>query len=115
MKKIPVDQIENGMVLAVDALSDDGSPLLGEGTALSVRHRTLLGRRGVEMVSIVSSEEDTAVTPAFLVENDEEPSSDGERVRKEIELIFAASLGNESMLALMRLALARIDRIHLSA
>ncbi|MHC4885338.1 MAG: hypothetical protein ACYTGH_09665 [Planctomycetota bacterium] len=110
MKKIPVEEIEDGMVLAGEVFGPEGNSLLGEGTVLSERHRSLLGKRGIEMVSIVAEDDE----PVSDLPPESECSTTELVARTEIERVFSACGQDESMAMLKAMALARAGRIKLS-
>lgn len=68
MKTLPLNDVEPGMVLAMDLLSDDGRVLLKEGTVLQESHIQGLGRRGVSALQIQADDPDPE---APLSEEDE--------------------------------------------
>ena len=97
-----------------EVFGPDGNSLLVEGSTLSERHRSLLGKRGVEMVNIVTAESEAEAVPepvpAFLPEEGDDESS---KAREEIATVFAACDDDETMKRLMRLALDRAERIRI--
>jgi hypothetical protein len=58
MKKISVDQIENGMILGRDVCAASGSILLGAGTALTASLGRRLKNWGIPVVHIEGDDED---------------------------------------------------------
>ncbi len=62
MKEVPVDQIREGDVLAADVRDMRGGVLLTRGLRLGKRHATLLKRREVKTVRVLTPE-DTDIVP----------------------------------------------------
>lgn len=58
MKKILVEEIENGMILAKDVTGSSGNALLGKGTTLSSTMGRRLKNWGIPFVHIEGEEED---------------------------------------------------------
>jgi hypothetical protein len=115
MKTVAVDEITEGMTLSSDVYQQDGKVLLGVGTELTERHRSLLGKRGIEMVSVDDEEEEVIESgpPAFLEEEEQPESAETIAVKTEIENVFAAHAENPLMMQLKELALGRADKIQL--
>ncbi len=81
MKKILVENIEDGMVLARDVYGSSGSALLNKGTQLSVAMGRRLKNWGVPFVSIEGEEEQKEETPSIKISPDD--------VRQQLEEKFA--------------------------
>lgn len=89
MKKISVENIEDGMILARDVFGTSGSALLNKGTRLTPTMGRRLKNWEVPVIFVEGEEEQTAQTPAVDI-------SYGE-VQKELEAKFADVISNPIM------------------
>lgn len=80
MKKIIVDEIENGMILAKDVNGASGNALLGKGTTLSSTMGRRLKNWGIPFVYIEGEEENQ--------EESEESEVSPEEIKAELEKRF---------------------------
>lgn len=80
MKKIIVDEIENGMILAKDVNGTSGNALLGKGTTLSSTMGRRLKNWGIPFVYIEGEEDNQEET--------EENAVSLEEIKKELEERF---------------------------
>ncbi|MBN2711753.1 MAG: hypothetical protein JXR97_04870 [Planctomycetes bacterium] len=121
MKKIPLSQIEDGMILGTDVLDDNGNVLLGVGTSIGEKHKGMLSRRGIENVVVTDPEQvavndaKDAAEKAMEAEAGEEELSDAAKKQiARIEHAFSDVLGDPNMRELYRLSLkwARKGAVH---
>lgn len=110
MHPIPVDEIQDGDVLATDALDASGKVLLGQGTVLSTKHRRILAGRGIASVVVRrEGEEGGGSLPAAAGDADSEDEVEltpgAQRRMKAIEHAFAGMHDDELMRELCRLCL----------
>lgn len=112
-EEIPVESIEDGMILARDAATEDGNVLLAVGTRLQARHSGLLGRRDIATVLVATDEADAALEPDPLLAatGGGEPDERLERVRTRLEHVFGEVREDPHMEILFQLALERAPRI----
>lgn len=89
MKKIFVENIENGMLLARDVCGSSGNALLGKGIELTVTMGRRLKNWGVSFVYVEGEEEHKEEEPSVEVSPEE--------VRKQLEGKFADVLNNPIM------------------
>jgi hypothetical protein len=89
MKKIPVDTIENNMILAGDICGPSGNVLLGKGTKLSATIGRRLKNWGISFVEIEGQEEQKKEEPI-----DEESQ---EEFGKTLRIKFADVMQNPIM------------------
>ncbi|HEX2955912.1 MAG TPA: hypothetical protein VHO70_03740 [Chitinispirillaceae bacterium] len=89
MKKIPVDQVQDGMILFRDICGPSGSILLSKGTVIT----PALGRRlknwGIAAVVIEGEEESTLEQKEVLVP--------AEELKTQIQTVFSDVLDNPLM------------------
>lgn len=89
MKKIPVEKIESGMVLAQDICSASGNALLGKGTQLTASLGRRLKNWGVPFVVIEGEEEQVNDKPSVEIQP--------EKIKQELETKFGELLKNPIM------------------
>jgi hypothetical protein len=90
MKKIPVDIIENGMVLAKDVCGPSGNVLLTAGTKLTPSLGRRLKNWGNNFVTIQSDEAPSTAENAPNLSNDEE-------IRRKLTARFSNVMDNAAM------------------
>jgi len=93
MKKIPVSEIQDGMILAQPITGSGGNVLLGTGMNLKASLGTRLNSWGISSVWIESSESPDNVTATSSIS-----TSDKER----IDTLFSGRLVNSAMRAIHR-------------
>jgi mono/diheme cytochrome c family protein len=93
-KRLPLDQLEAGMMLAQDVCDASGGRLLAEGAELSDATIASLGRRGVEHVMIAFEE---TLSP-------EQIAARASQIRTRLEYLFRQA-GNDPMLLKLRATL----------
>lgn len=101
--RIATEEIEEGMVLAREVLTPDGNPLLGAGTELTGRHRSLLEHHRVKAVQVVAPEESSVRSEPVEPEFPE--------VQERLTEVFSEVRGNRLMEMLLELARERAAKI----
>lgn len=111
MKKIPITEIIDDMVLAKDTLTNDGKILLTIGTVLKNKHKGILEKREITEVFIRTDDEDSTDMVADEVPENDKACDDNAEVKKKLESIFSKVRDNENMDRLFDLALQKADKI----
>jgi hypothetical protein len=88
MKKIPVDKIENGMILSKPLIGASGNVLLNEGVVLKTTMIPRLKNWDIPFVTVQGEEEKTAEAAAPLAQEFE---------TKQLDQVFADVLTNPLM------------------
>lgn len=89
MKKILVENVEDGMILARDVYGSSGSALLNKGTRLTMTMGRRLKNWGVPFVCIEGEEERQEEKPALEISSEE--------IRQQLEEKFADVMDNPVM------------------
>ena len=89
MKRIPVEKIEDGMILDKDVCGSSGSVLLGKGSSISVARGRRLKNWGIDIV-FVEGEEETPVSG-----ESERPSP--QDIKASLEEKFAGAMSHPVM------------------
>jgi hypothetical protein len=102
VRRISIEQILPGMVLAKGAKNHHGQMLLGEGTTLEERHMRIFQSWGVTEVEIVDDKGGSAVKDVEI------PTAIFEKAKADEDLRFGLSgRGHPAMNELFNIALAR--------
>ncbi len=89
MKKILVENIEDGMVLAREVYGSSGSALLNKGTKLTVTMGRRLKNWGISFVCIEGKEEHKEKKPSIEVSPEE--------IREQLQVKFADVMDDPTM------------------
>ena len=97
MKKLPISEIQDGMVLAQPVNGANGNVLLGKGSSLKASMANRLSAWGVSSVCVESSDDpDSTATP----------STANGSVRERIDHMFEGRLVNSAMRTIHRATLS---------
>lgn len=103
MKVIIVEKVEEGMVLSADVTDASGNTLLGAGTVLTAKHRTLLERREIASVRIKDEEDEPTTPPAETISKSTGEAEGGdvsEEALATIEHMFESVMSDPLMVQL---------------
>jgi len=104
MRKLGLDELEAGMVLAADVEVHDGFRVLARGTVLTERQLDLLSTWNVLEVAVEDEKADKGAHEAAVKAEDEELAA----ARRRLAELFEGQITNEWMEALYREAEKRL-------
>lgn len=105
MAMMPVDSLEEGMVLAADVLDRNGRMLLGAGAELTRKHLMTFKTWGVDRVVVVGGEE--TVEQGAALPADIDPEALEAAREKLLPLFVVAGTDHPVMQELLQLAAVR--------
>ena len=108
MRKIPVEDIKDDMVLAEEVLDDRGEVLLSAGDKLRKTYSAKLGAWGVTEIFVEGEESAPAPRVPKPPEEQRLPKEVEERIRTRVNHRFANVIEDPSMRRLMELSIKRL-------
>ncbi|GEM_PF-1831641 len=106
--RIPVQRIEEGMVLADDAVAPPGTVLLGRGTRLTARHIPQLLDRGIAEVLVERPDRPAEAAEELAPAQEKFPPGP---VQDRLDALFEHKRGERHMDTIYQLARERAGRI----